>query len=189
MSERPTPESNPPSRAEEASSLAPQRRALQRLLQRRLARGEDEAEIRRLMGAVEAAGSIGELVALAPLVNGMPPPEPDSPGHDRRIHHRVPCWLALRVLDDGSYGFHFIRDIGIGGFAAHIQTPLPLFTTLHCQVPLYHLGKVHVFTARVVWCQPDPPSLVGFEFVEIDDEAADWILSLMRAEAPGPGPG
>ena len=156
---------------------------LKRLLKQRAARGQaDPTEVASLIEEVERARNTQDLGALSGrLLRVIGPQGPPHEGHDRRAHPRKACWLLLRVLEDGSHGMHFVRNIGPHGLSVTLQAPLPLFPTLHCRLPMYHLGKEFAFTARVVWCQPDPPQVVGMEFVEVGDDLREWIQAFVTA--------
>ncbi|MDH7571201.1 MAG: PilZ domain-containing protein, partial [Armatimonadota bacterium] len=163
----------------DAPSIPAAQASLERLVRQMHARGwQSQEEADALLQQVRAARHTHDLVPvarrLAPFVKRLWVP----PDHERRVSPRRAHSLLLRVLEDGSHGIHFIRDIGMGGVSLFIQAPLPLFPVLHCQLPLYHLGRVYHFTARVAWCQPNPPSVAGLEFVEMGEDLKEWLQTL-----------
>lgn len=138
----------------------------------------DTAAVTVLLERVRQARTASDLQAVVSLLTPVLRAETHpSAERERRLFERRPCPLVMRVLEDGSHGMHFVRDISLGGISVHIQAPLPLFPELHCQLPLYEEGVVHTFTARVVWCQPDPPARVGMQFVGGHETLMEWLLS------------
>lgn len=163
-----------------APPLQAKKSALKRLLKQRLAQGlADPEEVSALLDEVQQARTTDDLAAMSQrLLRVVGARTRGERTRNRRQAPRATCSLMLRVLEDGSHGMHFIRDIGTGGVSVYMQAALPLFPILHCQIPLYHLNVVHSFTARVVWCQPEPPRIVGLQYVDVGDEVLAWVRSL-----------
>lgn len=173
----------PTARKDPARGVQGTKTFVRRLLEEQLARRQgDPAEITELLGLVEGARTLGDLNAISSRLLTVIGVEPRLRGSvERRTHSRKSCSLMLRILEDGSHGMHFIRDISTGGLSLYIQAPLPLFPELHCQLPLYHQDRTFCFTARVIWCQPDPPPVVGLEYAEIGEDALDWIRGFLAS--------